>query len=65
MDLDFQLPYLKAWTARLGVRPEHLHPVAAALTRVDVLPFQAGQEEAAAASLAEARTALARLAAAD
>ncbi|MFG2958124.1 FMN-dependent NADH-azoreductase [Streptomyces sp. NPDC048291] len=62
-DLDFQLPYLTAWTARLGVRPEHLHPVAAELTRVDVLPFLAGQEEEAAASLAGARTALSRLAA--
>ncbi|MFF4309009.1 hypothetical protein ACWCY6_24320 [Streptomyces sp. 900105755] len=63
--LDFQLPYLRAWTARLGVRPEHLHPAAAELTRVDVPPFLAGQEEAAAPSLAEARAALARLAAAD
>ncbi|MFJ8487346.1 NAD(P)H-dependent oxidoreductase [Streptomyces sp. NPDC094038] len=62
-DLDFQLPYLTAWTARLGVRPEHLHPVAAELTRVDVLPFPAGQEEAAAAPPRRARTALCRLAA--
>ncbi|MER6224330.1 NAD(P)H-dependent oxidoreductase [Streptomyces sp900105755] len=64
-DLDVRLPYLRAWTARLGVRPEHLHPVAAELTRVDVLPFLAGQERAAAASLAEARAALSRFAAAD
>ena len=62
--LDFQTPYLKAWTGRLGVRPEHLHPVAAELTRVDVLPHLAGQEEAAAASLAGARARLSRLAAA-
>ncbi|RPE46276.1 FMN-dependent NADH-azoreductase [Streptomyces sp. Ag109_O5-1] len=62
--LDFQLPYLKAWTARLGVRPEHFHPVAAELTRVDVLPLPAGQEETAAASLATARAELSRLVAA-
>lgn len=37
--------------------------MAAELTRVDVLPFLAGQEEAAAASLAEARATLSRLAA--
>ncbi|MFJ3772532.1 FMN-dependent NADH-azoreductase [Streptomyces sp. NPDC090075] len=61
--LDFQTPYLRAWWGRLGVRPEHFHPVAAELTRVDVLPYLAGLEEAAAGSLAEARAALAALAA--
>ncbi|WP_217545092.1 hypothetical protein [Streptomyces sp. GbtcB6] len=61
--LDFQTPYLKAWWDRLGVRPGHLHPVAAELTRVDVLVHLAGREEAAAASLAAARAALSRLAA--
>ncbi|MFG3288422.1 FMN-dependent NADH-azoreductase [Streptomyces sp. NPDC048179] len=61
--LDFQTPYLRAWWGRLGVRPERFHPVAAELTRVDVLPYLAGLEEAAAGSLAEARAALAALAA--
>ncbi|MFF7981895.1 FMN-dependent NADH-azoreductase [Streptomyces sp. NPDC007901] len=61
--LDFQTPYLRAWWGRLGVRPERFHPVAAELTRVDVLPYLAGLEEAAADSLTEARAALATLAA--
>ncbi|MFJ6708195.1 MULTISPECIES: FMN-dependent NADH-azoreductase [unclassified Streptomyces] len=61
---DFQTPYLRAWWGRLGVRPEHLHPVAAELTRVDVLPFLAGREAAAAASLDRARATLTALAAA-
>ena len=61
--LVFQTPCLRAWWGRLGVRPERFHPVAAELTRVDVLPYLAGLEEAAAESLAEARAALATLAA--
>ncbi|MEU9451043.1 NAD(P)H-dependent oxidoreductase [Streptomyces sp. NPDC048277] len=62
--LDFQTPYLKAWSGRLGIRPDHLHLVVAELTRVDVLPQLAGREAAAAASLAAARARLVALAAA-
>jgi FMN-dependent NADH-azoreductase len=46
------------------VLPEHLHLVAAELTRVDVLPHLAGLEDLAAASLARARVTLTALAAA-
>ncbi|MFD7996941.1 FMN-dependent NADH-azoreductase [Streptomyces mexicanus] len=52
---DFQTPYLKAYFARLGVAPRHLHLIAAELTRVDVLPHLAGLEEEAARSLDTAR----------
>jgi len=62
--LDFQTPYLKAYFGNLGVLPEHLHLVAAELTRVDVLPHLAGLEDLAAASLARARVTLTALAAA-
>ncbi|MDV9177967.1 NAD(P)H-dependent oxidoreductase [Streptomyces sp. W16] len=60
---DFQTPYLKAYFGNLGVPPEHLHLVAAELTRVDVLPRLAGLEDVAAASLARARATLTALAA--
>ncbi|MEV0739404.1 NAD(P)H-dependent oxidoreductase [Streptomyces sp. NPDC050549] len=49
---DFQAPCLRAYFGNLGVPPEHLHLVAAELTRVDVLPHLAGLEDRAAASLA-------------
>jgi len=61
---DFQTPYLRAYFGNLGVPPEHLHLVAAELTRVDVMPHLAGLEDQAAASLAEARATLTTLAAA-
>ena len=61
---DFQTPYLRAWFARLGVPPEHLHLIAAELTRVDVLPQLAGLEHLAAHSLDRARARLTELAAA-
>lgn len=61
---DFQTPYLRAYFGNLGVPPEHLHLVAAELTRVDVMPHLAGLEDRAAASLAEARATLTTLAAA-
>ncbi|WP_405988914.1 FMN-dependent NADH-azoreductase [Streptomyces sp. NBC_00986] len=61
---DFQQPYLKAYFGNLGVLPENLHLVVAELTRVDVLPQLAGLEHLAAASLAQARSALTELAAA-
>jgi FMN-dependent NADH-azoreductase len=61
---DFQMPYLKAYFGNLGVPPEHLHLVAAELTRVDVLPQPAGLEDLAAASLTRARDTLTALAAA-
>lgn len=60
---DFQTPYLKAYFGNLGVPPEHLHLVAAELTRVDVMHHLAGLEELAAASLARARATLTALAA--
>ncbi|SEC63729.1 FMN-dependent NADH-azoreductase [Streptomyces sp. 3213] len=59
---DLQTPYLKAYFGNLGVPPEHLHLVAAELTRVDVMPHLAGLEDLAAASLARARATLTALA---
>ncbi|MFJ9630655.1 FMN-dependent NADH-azoreductase [Streptomyces sp. NPDC101175] len=61
--LDFQTPYLKAYFGNLGVPPEHLHLVAAELTRVDVMPRLAGLERVAADSLDRARATLTTLAA--
>ncbi len=53
-----------AQPCRVGDHLVGRHPVAAELTRVDVLPVLAGQEKAA-ASLTEARAGLSRLAAVD
>lgn len=60
---DFQTPYLRAYFGNLGVPPEHLHLVAAELTRVDVMPQLAGLEGLAAASLDRALAVLTELAA--
>ncbi|MFF8594729.1 FMN-dependent NADH-azoreductase [Streptomyces sp. NPDC015220] len=59
---DFQTPYLRAYFGNLGVAPDHLHLVAAELTRVDVLPRLAGLEHLAAASLAAAEERMTELA---
>ncbi|MEW2304513.1 NAD(P)H-dependent oxidoreductase [Streptomyces sp. NPDC006655] len=61
-DLDFQTPYLRAWLGRLGVRQDRIHPVAAELTRVDVLPHPAAAAAASATSLTRARATLTALA---
>lgn len=59
---DFQTPYLRAYFGRLGVAPDHLHLIAAELTRVDVLPQLAGLEHLAADSVEQARATVRELA---
>ncbi|GAA4532009.1 FMN-dependent NADH-azoreductase [Amycolatopsis samaneae] len=60
--LDFQTPYLRAYFRRLGVAEEHLHFVAAELTRAGDIPTLAGFQGLAAESLAAAREAVTALA---
>ncbi|GAA1004974.1 MULTISPECIES: FMN-dependent NADH-azoreductase [Streptomyces] len=59
---DFQTPYLRAYFTQLGVAPDHLHLIAAELTRVGLQPRLAGLEDVAAASLAAARETVTALA---
>ncbi|WP_241844799.1 FMN-dependent NADH-azoreductase [Streptomyces silvensis] len=57
---DFQVPYLRAYFARLGVAAERLHVVRAELTRARDIPGLAAFQDASDASLAAAREAVAR-----
>lgn len=60
---DFQTPYLRAYFRNLGVADEHLHLVAAELTRAEDIPQLAGFKGLAATSLAAARAQVTALAA--
>lgn len=60
---DFQVPYLRAYFARLGVAEDRLHVVRAELTRAGDIPGLARFQQAADASLVAAREAVAGLAA--
>lgn len=62
--LDFQTPYLRAYFGNLGVHDEHLHLVAAELTRAADIPQLAGFKGLAVNSLAAARAQVTALAAA-
>nr|WP_225448746.1 NAD(P)H-dependent oxidoreductase [Streptacidiphilus sp. P02-A3a] len=60
---DFQIPYLRAYFARIGVAAANLHIVVAELTRSADIPALAQFQGLAASSLAAAREAMGVLAA--